>query len=124
MLQGLFVLLACQLAGEVIVRGFGVPIPGPVVGIVILFVGLMVRDRFSRAPNPDVEPHVARMADNLLKNLGLVFVPAGVGIAQNYNLVLANGLPIVVSLVASTILTLIVTMAVFRLVARWTEARA
>ena len=45
MLAGLFLLLLCQLAGETIVRGLSLPIPGPVIGIVLLVAGLAVRHR-------------------------------------------------------------------------------
>jgi holin-like protein len=33
------VLLLCQLAGEVIVIASGVPLPGPVIGMTLLFIG-------------------------------------------------------------------------------------
>ena len=37
------ILLTCQLAGEVITRLLHLPLPGPVLGMVILFCGLLVR---------------------------------------------------------------------------------
>ena len=43
MLGALTVLLVCQLAGEVIAHAVGLPVPGPVVGLVLLFIGLLVR---------------------------------------------------------------------------------
>lgn len=117
MLFGLFVLLLSQLGGEIIVRGLGLPIPGPVVGIVLLLIGLAVHARLTNPRNEDRETAVGRSADGLLRNLGLVFVPAGVGISQNYQLVFSNGLALIAALVGSTVLTLVVTMAVFRFVA-------
>ena len=42
--MGLLVLLACQLAGECVVRLLGVPLPGPVAGMVILLVVLTLRE--------------------------------------------------------------------------------
>ena len=36
MLQGFFILLACQLVGESVSRGLHMPIPGPVLGIILL----------------------------------------------------------------------------------------
>lgn len=117
MLFGLFVLLACQLAGEVIARGLGLPIPGPVIGIVLLFALLAIHGRLKQ-PEHAEQGDVARAADGLLANLGLVFVPAGVGISQHYQLIFDNGVALVVALVVSTALTLVVTVAVFRGVSR------
>ncbi len=114
MLFGLFVLLACQLAGEVIARGLGLPIPGPVIGIVLLFALLTIHGRMKKAEQGDV----AKAADGLLANLGLVFVPAGVGISQHYQLIFDNGIALIAALVVSTALTLIVTVLVFRAVSR------
>jgi putative effector of murein hydrolase LrgA (UPF0299 family) len=36
MIANLSLILLCQLAGEVIVRGVALPMPGPVVGLVLL----------------------------------------------------------------------------------------
>ena len=117
MLPGLFALLACQLAGEVIARGLGLPIPGPVIGIVLLLIVLTIHGRISR-PEAAEQGDVAKAADGLLANLGLVFIPAGVGISQHYKLIFDNGLALVAALVISTVLTLIVAVGVFRSVSR------
>jgi putative effector of murein hydrolase LrgA (UPF0299 family) len=53
-----------------------------------------------------------------LRNLGLLFVPAGVGIVQSLHLVLANGVAVIATLLGSTVITLVVTVFVFRLVSR------
>jgi len=47
MIASLSLILLCQLAGEVIVRGFALPMPGPVVGLVLLLGLLLARDRFT-----------------------------------------------------------------------------
>lgn len=117
MLPGLFALLACQLAGEVIARGLGLPIPGPVIGIVLLLIVLTIHGRIRR-PEAAEQGDVAKAADGLLANLGLVFIPAGVGISQHYKLIFDNGLALVAALVISTVLTLIVAVGVFRGVSR------
>lgn len=122
MLFGLFILLACQLAGEIIARGLGLPIPGPVIGIVLLFALLALQGWRQGAASAETGP-VAKSADGLLANLGLVFIPAGVGISQHYQLIFDNGLALVAALVVSTVLTLIVTVAVFRFVSRLLPAK-
>ena len=59
---------------------------------------------------------IGQAADGLLANLGLVFIPAGVGISQHYGLIMNNGVALVAALVISTVLTLIFTVTVFRAV--------
>lgn len=91
-MRGLLVLLVCQLVGEFLVRLLGVPIPGPVVGMVVLFVGLRLRRPTSKSP-------VVRTADDLLGHLQLLFVPAGVGVIAYLPLVANSWLPLVGGLV-------------------------
>lgn len=122
MLFGLFVLLACQLAGEVIVRGLGLPVPGPVIGMALL-LALLGLQGWLRRPEAAEHGDVAKSADGLLANLGLVFVPAGVGISQHYRLIFDNGVAVVAALVLSTLLTLLVAVGVFRGVARLMDRR-
>jgi holin-like protein len=50
----------------------------------------------------------------LLKYLGLLFVPAGVGVIANLSLIGAEWFPIVVGLVGSTILSVLATAYVMR----------
>jgi holin-like protein len=42
MLAGFLSLIGCQLLGELIQRALGLPLPGPVIGMLILFVGLCI----------------------------------------------------------------------------------
>ena len=65
-------LLACQLVGEVAVRLSGVPVPGAVVGMMVLFAFLCIRG--------EVEDSVDKGTHALLDNLSFLFVPAGVGV--------------------------------------------
>ena len=124
MLLGLFVLLACQLAGETVVRLLGLPVPGPVLGIVFLLGILAVTERRRAGRVAAADAPVGRVADGLLAHLGLLFVPAGVGIARSPDLLLANGPGGLAALVLSTVLTLLVTVGVFRLVRRRREGGA
>ncbi len=120
MLFGLFVLLACQLAGETLVRVLGLPVPGPVLGILLLLALLALAERRGRPSPAEPEAPVGRAADGLLAHLGLLFVPAGVGVAQSPALLLQNGPGVLAALVLSTVLTLLVTVGVFR----WVRRRA
>jgi holin-like protein len=110
MLQALTVLFLCQLAGEVIVRAAGLTFPGPVLGMGLLFAGLLVRGRTG--------PALDGVADTILRNLSLLFVPAAVGVIQQAGLIAANWLAISAAVAVSTLLTLVVTVLTFRAVAR------
>ncbi len=54
-----------------------------------------------------------RVGDGLLGNLGLLFVPAGVGVIQYGGLLKAQALSLTLAVVGSTALTLVVTVLVF-----------
>ena len=115
MVRALTLLFLCQLAGEVLVRGLGVVFPGPVLGMGLMFLGLL---GFGRS-----WPALEAVADGLLRNLSLLFVPAAVGVMQQAGLIAAHWLAIFAGLVISTLLTLIVTVLTFRAVARRVEGR-
>ncbi|OOV87563.1 CidA/LrgA family protein [Oceanospirillum linum] len=101
MLFGFLILLLCQFFGELIVRYLDWPFPGPVVGMVLLLVGLII--------NGGVPSGVRQASEGLLTYLALLFVPAGVGLMVHYNLIAADGLVIATALVLSTAVTLLVT---------------
>ena len=103
-------LLVYQLAGEVIVQLTGLPVPGPVVGMLLLFVTLAAR---GGAPQ-----WLRDTCNGLLAHLSLLFVPAGVGVLLHFERLGAEWLPIVVALVASTVLTIAVTALVMRALQR------
>lgn len=124
MLFGLFILLVGQLAGEVVARGLGVPVPGPVLGILFLVAGLWLWSRLRPARERDEPATLGSASDTLLSYLSLVFVPAGAGVARYFDLILANGLALAVALVGSATLTLVLTVTVFRLTRRLTARPA
>jgi holin-like protein len=114
MIASLAVILGCQLLGEVVARGLSLPVPGPVVGMAAMVGVLWLRDRFQPPMLAGVEP-AGRF---LLANLSLLFVPAGVGLVGNLEVLAGNWLALAVALVVSTLLTLVVSVVTFRLVAR------
>jgi hypothetical protein len=76
MIFSLTVILLCQLVGEVLVRGTGLPVPGPVLGMALLLAILFVRDRL-RAVAAEVDGVLEATGKGLLAHLSLLFVPAG-----------------------------------------------
>lgn len=110
MIESLALILLCQLAGEVLVRLTHLPVPGPVIGMGLLFVGLVIR---GGAP-----AKLEGTADTLLSHLSLLFVPAGVGIMLHLDLIMEQWLPILAALVVSTALTIGVTAWLMQRLAR------
>ena len=106
MLGAFTLLLVFQLAGEVLVQLTGLPVPGPVVGMLMLFLTLAAR---GSAPL-----WLRDTCQGMLSHLSLLFVPAGVGVLLHFERLGAEWLPIVVALVASTVLTIAVTALAMR----------
>lgn len=128
MIASLALILLAQLVGEALARGGGVPVPGPVLGMGLMFVFLLLRDRgpgpLSRIlPRPLTDGTLEETARGLLLNLSLMFVPAGVGVVGRLDLLRAQGLKLGVVLLVSTAASLLVTVLVFRAVGALVERR-
>lgn len=108
-LTGLAWLLLCQSAGEALARLLHLPLPGPVIGMLILLLAL----RWEPVRKP-----VAACADALLAHLSLLFVPVGVGVMTHMDLVSHYGLRLIVAVVLSTWIGLWVTALVLRALLR------
>jgi len=123
MIRALALLLLCQLAGEAVSRGAGLPVPGPVLGLLILFAGLQFSASRQRLSGETIgQTEIGRTADGLLQALALLFVPAGAGVVQHLGLLGEHGLSLVIALIGSTVITLLVTTFVFQTVRRWLES--
>ena len=101
MLNYLTLIFGCQLAGELAARVAQVSVPGPVIGMVILFCLLLVRG--------SVPKDLSDTAGFLLNHLSLLFVPAGVGVILHFSLLGDDWLPISAALIVSTVLTIAFT---------------
>jgi len=118
-IASLSLILLCQLAGEALVRGIGVPMPGPVIGLMFLLVLLLLRDRFAvLARGPLQGEGVESTSRGLLANLSLLFVPAGVGVVQKLDLIVNHGIAFLGVLAISVLVTLLVTVGTFILASR------
>ncbi|MDP1526170.1 MAG: CidA/LrgA family protein [Rhodocyclaceae bacterium] len=106
MLAAITLLLIFQLAGEAIARYFALPVPGPVIGMALLFAALAWRG----GPSADLRG----TAQNLLQHLSLLFVPAGVGVMLHLQRMADEWLPLLVALVVSTFVTIAVTALVLK----------
>ena len=110
MIIALLTLLSYQLVGEIVVRAANLSVPGPVLGMLLLFVTLLLRG--------GTFGDLAEVSSGLLAHLSLLFVPAGVGVMRYLPLLRSEGLALGAVLVLSTLLTLAVTGAVFYLALR------
>ena len=106
MLQAFAVLLAFQCLGEGLVFLFKVPIPGPVAGMLVLLAALIAWPRLHEV--------VESGANELLRHLSLLFLPAGVGIIAAASSGSGHWLAIAAAVVFSTLATLAVTALVLR----------
>lgn len=88
--------------GSIISEILPIPIPGSVLGMILLFVLLMLKVL-------KVE-HIRQKIDFLKVHMPLFFIPAGVEIMEKYNLVRGNIIKLLIVCVVSTILTFVATV--------------
>jgi holin-like protein len=113
----IFLLILLQLIGESIVQVSGLPVPGAVVGLVLLYAMLVWRG--------EISDEMSRSSGFLLQNLGALFVPAGVGVIAYLPLIAAQWGDILLVLIVSVCSTIAITgLVVTRLSPRGVEIHA
>jgi len=103
-INGLSILLLYQLMGEVTVRWLGLPVPGPVLAMIMLFVCLVIKG--------STPASLQSSANTILSHLSLLFIPAGVGIMVHVERLQNEWLSISVAVLLSTIITLVFSASV------------
>jgi holin-like protein len=98
MAQSFLTLLICQSLGELVHQLAGVPLSGPILGMVLLLALMLARG----GPSTDLRAS----ATSLLGYLSLLFVPAAVGIMPYLPVLRAQWLPVAVALLVSTVLAM------------------
>lgn len=98
MLSGLIQILFFQSLGELISKILWSSLPGPVIGLVLLLFWLIIKK--------EINPSLALVSDVLSQYLGLLFVPAAVGVVLFLPQLKENTLPIIFALVGSVVLTI------------------
>lgn len=113
-INGLTILLIFQLIGEIISQYFGLPVPGPVVGMVLLFLTLLLRGSLTES--------MEHSSVAFLCHLSLLFVPAGVGMIIHFQRIANEWTSITIALVLSTIITMacsaLIMLGMTRLIAK------
>ena len=110
MVAGLVQILLFQGLGELVAKFILPLIPGPVIGLVLLVGWLRLRG--------GVPASVDLVATGFSQNLGLLFIPAAVGVVMFWPHIRSHALAVAVALVASVAATMAVTAVVLRLLAK------
>ena len=105
-LYAFLALLVLQWVGEVLVQALGLPLPGALVGALLLLVGLLLLGRLPKA--------LEQTSGALLQNLMLLFIPIVAGVMRHFERIASEWLPFLASGIGGAVLTLLVTAAVFR----------
>ncbi|MHC2018776.1 CidA/LrgA family protein [Methylobacterium sp. CM6247] len=124
MIVSFTLILLAQLVGEVLARATALSVPGPVIGMALLLLFMMLRDRWSGIASrvlaaPLVDGTLERSGKGLLAHLSLMFIPAGAGIVGRLDVLEAHGLALACVVVVSTLATLTATALTFVAVKRW-----
>ena len=114
MLNALAALFVFQLCGEALVQALDLPLPGPLVGMLLLFGALVVR---GGVPEP-----LQEAAGALLRNMMLLFIPAVAGVMMHFGRVGQEWLPFVGAGLLGAAITLAVTALTLRFMLRKTGA--
>lgn len=112
LIRYLALILVCQLIGETLQVFTEIPVPGPVIGMIVLFLGLLI---YRGLPDG-----LENAAGGLLKNLGLLFVPAGVGIMLHIPRLADEWWPILLAVIPGTLVAIGVTAWIVQWLGRHT----
>lgn len=108
---GFTLLLIFQLLGEVLVILFQLPVSGPVMGIVLLLIALIIKGSVGKPLND--------ASTTLIGHLSIMFVPVSVGLMAHYELLMNEWLAITVTLIGSTIIMLVSTALIMSFTSRF-----
>jgi len=113
MLYAIFFIFLLQLVGEFLQKYFVLAIPGPVIGLLLMLVVLLLQ-RGSRDSDTDFGQKVINTSNHLLQYLSLLFVPIGVGVVMHLQLLESQLVKVLGVIIIGTLLTIIVTAALFQ----------
>lgn len=96
-----FIILVYSFVGDIIHTTFNLPIPGSIIGLVLLFISLKTKILKLES--------IERAGNWLKSNMALLFVPITVGIMPYFNVIQKNWVEVTLIMVISTIITYLVT---------------
>ncbi len=112
MIHAILSLFLCQLLGEALTRTLNLPLPGPVLGMILMLLALRFIPKLAEIMRP--------VAQGILGHLSLLFVPAGVGVVGHISQLGGQAIGIMAAIVGSTVLAIAAGAITFAVVAKWT----
>ena len=113
MLDSIFIIFMFQLVGEATQKYFALPVPGPVIGLVLMLVCLLWTKRTNLPLIADQRDRLVTTSQQLLGYLSLLFVPIGVGVIMHLQLLEAQLARIIAVITIGTIVTMVFTAFIF-----------
>ena len=107
MLKSVFIILLYQLIGELFQKFFGLSIPGPVIGLILLLLTLLLIQKRQRVV--PIKEDLFNSAEILLNYLPLLFIPVGVGVVMHLSLLEDNLASVIFVIILGTLSTLALT---------------
>lgn len=104
MLEQIARVLFWLCVGEIASRSGLLPLPAPVTGLMLLYAELAIRGR--------IPEDLGVLADRILQFLGMLFVPAGVGVIAYLDLLKLEFVPIIAAVIGGTAITIFITALV------------
>lgn len=111
-MHGILILLGAQVLGEILARAAGLPLPGPVLGMIAVLALLVAVPRLRET--------IRTTAQALLSHLSLLFVPAGAGVVGHLGTLGDSTVAVILAIVASAVLAIGAGALTFAGVARLT----
>ncbi|AGF59382.1 MULTISPECIES: CidA/LrgA family protein [Clostridium] len=109
-LKQLMIILMAYFLGVILQSVFNLPIPGTVIGLIILFLGLS----FGIVKMEMIED----ICDVLISHMSFLFVPAGVGLITSLDILKSNAISFSVIILISTVVVWVVTAYVVKMLRR------
>ncbi|MEY4481402.1 MAG: hypothetical protein RIQ84_564 [Pseudomonadota bacterium] len=110
MIPGLVQILLWQGVGELISHFFLPVLPGPVLGLIFLLIFLIIKGQVNQS--------LALVSDAFSQHLGVLFVPAAVGVILFLPQLKTHALAVISALLISVVLTITTTALVLRFLAK------
>lgn len=108
------IILCIYLLGEIISNLLGLPIPGNILGMIILFILL-----YTKVVKLE---QISNVTNFLLNHLAFFFIPAGVGLMSSVGIIKATWLQLSIICVVSTIVIIGITGTIVQFVAERKES--
>lgn len=106
MIIGFLLLVALQIIGQTIISWLDVPVPGALLGLALMLLGLIIWGKISKG--------LTKVSNILLSHLMLMFIPSIVAIMTQAPTIAKSWMPYILSCVLATGITAVVTAFTFQ----------